>query len=351
MTASPEATPAGAAAGIGPETTPPAGPRWLAEADVTALVDLTAAIAAVEAALTAQASGAGQTMEKTHVSWAGGDTLHALGGELTASGLVGTKTWAHTAGGAAPLLALWDASSGELRAVVEAFALGQLRTAAVSAVATRWLADPHADTLAMVGTGKQALAQVAAVAAVRPLAMVRVHSPTPEHRAAFVEVVRAELGITVEEAGSVAEASDGAGIVTTATRARAPFLDAGMVDPDTHVNAIGAITPERREITDDLVARAGLVAADSSEAARDLSAELAAAPEVTALSAVVAGDARRPEGGSSVFKAMGIGLADVAVGAAVLEAAERGSIGRPLPRRGRSAPQLRGGDHGRAVVP
>jgi ornithine cyclodeaminase len=212
------------------------------------------------------------------------------------------------------------------------------------------LADPHADTLAMVGTGKQALAQVAAVTAVRPLAMVRIHSPNPEHREAFADTVRGELGLAVEEAGSVDEASVGAGIVTTATRARTPFLGAEMVGQDTHVNAIGAITPERREITDDLVVQAGLVAADSPTAARDLSAELNAAQDVAALSAVVTGAARRPEGTASVFKAMGIGLADVAVGAAVLEAAERVSVGRPLPRRERSAPQLRGGDHDRTAV-
>src|SRR3954469_538839 len=164
-----------------------ADPKWLVEKEVSELIDLPAAIDAVEAGLRLEAAGEGATMEKTHVAWGGGDTLHAIGAALPGRDVVGTKTWAHTAGGATPLLVLWDAATGKLRAIVEAFVLGQLRTAAVSAVATRWMADSAAAELAIIGTGKQALPQVAAVAAVRPLSRVRVYSPSPEHRREFAE--------------------------------------------------------------------------------------------------------------------------------------------------------------------
>ena len=69
-------------------------------------------------------------MAKTALAWGGGHTLHALGGLDHATGLVAAKTWAHTAGGAEPVLAVWDAETGRLVAMIEAFALGQLRTAA-----------------------------------------------------------------------------------------------------------------------------------------------------------------------------------------------------------------------------
>src|SRR5207302_875353 len=82
--------------------------------------------------------------EPTRVVWGEGHSLHALGGEAASAGFVGTKTWAHTAGGATPLLILWDSGSGRLKAVIEAFVLGQLRTGAVSGVATRWLARSDA---------------------------------------------------------------------------------------------------------------------------------------------------------------------------------------------------------------
>ena len=153
-------------------------PRWLTERDVVELLDLPSAIDAVSAYLALEAAGEAVTMEKTHVAWDGGHTLHALGGVASGASLAGAKTWAHTAGGATPLLLLWDAGDGRLRAVIEAFALGQLRTASMSGVATRWSARPDAATMAVIGTGKQALAQVAAVAAVRPIRDLAVFSPT-----------------------------------------------------------------------------------------------------------------------------------------------------------------------------
>src|SRR5262249_22800552 len=123
---------------------------WLTEADVCALLDLDGAIEVLSAALEDAARGAAQNMAKTHVAWGGGSTLHALGAIQSAAGFAGTKTWAHTEGGASPLLVLFDAKNGELAAVIEAFALGQLRTSATSAVATRWLARPDADVHAII---------------------------------------------------------------------------------------------------------------------------------------------------------------------------------------------------------
>ena len=105
---------------------------WITEAEVLERLTLAGAISAVEQALAREAAGTAKTMLKTHVAWGEGHTLHAIGG--VDGDLVGTKTWAHTAGGANPLLILWDSETGERRAVIEAFALGQLRTAAMSGV-------------------------------------------------------------------------------------------------------------------------------------------------------------------------------------------------------------------------
>ena len=103
-----------------------------------------------------------------------------------AGGFAGTKTWAHTAGGATPLVTLWNSDTGKLEAIIEAFALGQMRTGGISGVATARMAAEGADELAIIGTGKQALTQVVAVAAVRPLKRIRVYSPTAENRRAFI---------------------------------------------------------------------------------------------------------------------------------------------------------------------
>lgn len=312
--------------------------RWISEAEVAAVLDLRTAIAGIEAGLVAEASGAAENMPKTHVKWGDGNSLHAIGAAFTVSGIVGTKTWAHTAAGATPLLILFDADSGELRAVIEAFALGQLRTAAVSAVATRWLAVETADELAIIGTGRQALAQVAAIAAVRPLRAVRVFSPTAAHREAFAARVRDELGLETRAAVSVAEAVDGAPLVTLATRARQPFLHAAMLARGAHVNAIGAITPERAEFSDDVFARCGIVAVDSVAAVQGLSREFrdhygsrGEWDAVMPLSQIVAGMARRKAATDlTLCKAMGVGISDVAVAIELMSRAERMGRGRPL---------------------
>jgi alanine dehydrogenase len=287
---------------------------WISEGAVVERLTLPRAIDAIERALAREAVGASKTMVKTHLSWGDGHTLHAIGG--VDGDLVGTKTWAHTAGGAAPLLILWDSETGERRAVIEAFALGQLRTAAMSGLATRLLADPTTSVGAVIGTGKQALPQASALVTVLPITTLRVHGRDAGRRATMARRVEAELGVEAVDAASVVEAADGAGVVTTATRATEPLLHAAMVASGAHVNAIGAITPERAEIAADLVARA-FVVTDSIESARALASEVGDR-DLVALSSLVGG--ARPAADVTLFKAMGIGLADVALGRAVLEA-------------------------------
>lgn len=322
---------------------------WIAEADVAALVDMPEAVQALEAGLRAEARGEALNMTKTHVAWDGA-TLHALGAVFPAAGFAGTKTWAHTPRGATPLLLLYDAGTGELRAVVEAFVLGQLRTGAASGVATRWLAAEDADELAIVGTGKQALAQVAGVAAVRRLRRVRVFGRDLERRTRFVESVRAELGLAAEARASVAEAVKDASIVTTVTRANEPFLSSAMVGPGTHVNAVGSITPAGAEVESDLLARCGRVVADSVAQAQKLSRELisrfgpdpAAWTGVRSLAEVVAARApRRPDEDVTLFKSLGMGISDLALGLEVYRRAREQGRGRSLPSPTRVAPRLR----------
>src|SRR3989442_14399348 len=152
-------------------------PLWISEADVVAMMDIGDAINALEKGLSAEARGEANNMVKTHVAWSDGATLHAIGAVFPNEEFAGTKTWAHTKGGATPLLILFDSETGRLQAIIEAFALGQLRTASASGVATNLLAVKDADDFAMIGTGKHALSQGAAVASVRPIKRIRGFGP------------------------------------------------------------------------------------------------------------------------------------------------------------------------------
>jgi alanine dehydrogenase len=314
---------------------------WLTEAEVADVLDMESAIAAVTDVFRAQGLGHVVPMHKTHVRWGGGHTLHAIGAVSSAAALAATKTWAHTAGGAEPLLVLWDAETGALQAVVEAFVLGQFRTAAVSGLATDLLAVPEAARMAMIGCGRQALPQVAAVASVRDLDEVQVFSPTAERRSAFAARVEKELGITARACGSVEEAVAGAGVITLATRAVEPIITASPVGSGAHVNAIGAITPERVEMAADFVDRADLLVVDDLAAARELSTELGGRDSLIELSELVGSGRRRPTGADvTVFKAMGTGSADLALGAVCLASARERGLGHALPERRAAAARL-----------
>lgn len=324
---------------------------WLTEADVVSLMDMGEAIDALEQGLRAEARGEAENMVKTHAAWGNGDTLHAIGATFPGAGFIGTKTWAHTEGGACPLLILFDSHSGALKAIIEAFALGQLRTGGISGVATRWLAAESADELAIVGTGKQAISQVAAVAAVRPLRHVHVYSPNAEHRAAFIKKLEAEnLGSAVTEAKSVAEAVKDVSIVTLVTRATKPFLHAEMLARGAHVNAVGAIVPSRVEFAQDIFPRCGRIAVDSLPQVQKLSREFmdyfgadkARWEKVTPLARLVADGKSRPaDADLTVFKAMGMGISDLSLGIELYNRATARNMGREIAQPIRAKPSLK----------
>ena len=327
-------------------------PLWIREAEVVALLALDEAIDVVESGLRVEGRGGARGMAKTHIELPGGGGLHALGASNEEATFAGTKTWAHTALGATPLVLVWSSETGALVAVIEAFALGQLRTGAMTGVATRWLARTDAAELAQIGTGKQALAQVAAVAAVRSVRRVRVYSPTEAHRLAFAERLQSErLGFEAVACDSLERALEGAAIVNLATRARAAFVHAAALEAGAHVNAIGAITAERAEIAQDVFPRCARIAVDVLAAARELSAELIeyhgrddrAWSEVRVLAQLVAREECRPEGADlTVFKAMGSGVADLALAIELVARARVGGAGRPIEPPLRARVRLRG---------
>jgi ornithine cyclodeaminase/alanine dehydrogenase-like protein (mu-crystallin family) len=150
---------------------------WITEADVCNLIDLSGSADALEKGLMLEAEGKAVNMTKTQTVWDVG-SLNVTGAQFTGDGLVGAKVWSNANLGAAPIIVMHNADDGQIAAIVEAFSLGQMRTASLSSVATKWCALEDADEMAIMGSGHQALPQVAAVAAVRALKRVRVWSRT-----------------------------------------------------------------------------------------------------------------------------------------------------------------------------
>ena len=328
----------------------PSAPLWITEADVTSLLSLADAIPALERALLLEAKGEAANLPKAHLMVGANDAMHAIGAAVAGAGLCGTKTWVNVGGKSQTVLVLFALADGALRAVIEATALGQMRTAAMTGVGTKILAPADAQVLAVIGSGKQALPQVAAVAAVRKLARVRVYSRRAEAREAFARAVRDELGLDAVAAPSLEAAVRDAAIVTLITNATAPFFTAAMAARGSHINAMGAIVPAREEFTQDIFPRCGMIAVDTVAGVRELSSEFrrrfgddaAAWRGVRPIASLVAEGAGRPTACDlTLFKAMGMGLSDLALGCEILARAERRGGAHALPERVRVPPRLR----------
>jgi ornithine cyclodeaminase/alanine dehydrogenase-like protein (mu-crystallin family) len=164
------------------------------------------------------------------------------------------------------IVLLSSASTGEPLAVLNASAVTEIRTAAVSAVATELLARPDADVLAIVGTGVQGRAHALAISAARRLSGIRVCGRTAAKSAAFAASLRDELAVPVTACPSAADAVAGAGIIVTATSSAVPVLHRDWIAAGAHINAVGACLPTTRELDSETVAAAALFA-DSRESA------------------------------------------------------------------------------------
>lgn len=325
-------------------------PLWITEADVVALMPLAEAVGALERILRLEAAGQAANMPKAHLMVGANDAMHAIGGAVAGAGICGTKTWVNVGGKSQTVLVLFSLEDGSLRAVIEATALGQTRTAAMTGLGTKILAPEDADELTVIGSGKQALPQAAAVAAVRKLRRVRVYSRRADAREAFAASVRQELGLECVASPTLEAAVKDAPIVTLITNAQEPFFTAAMAARGSHINAMGAIVPARAEFAQDIFPRCGVIAVDTIAGVRELSSEFresfgadeAAWRAVKPLSALVAAGTGRPKNSDlTLFKAMGMGLSDLALGIEVLARAERRGGAHRLPERVRVPPRLR----------
>lgn len=220
---------------------------------------------------------------------------------------------------------LFRPETGQLLVTMDGRLITEVRTAAVSAVATRLLARPEASVLAILGAGAQARSHLEALRLVRHFREVRVWSP--RRAGAFAR----EFG--VRAAPSAEEAVRGADVVVTATSSTTPVLAGAWLAPGTHVNGVGAPRPDWRELDDELLRRARLYV-DSREAAVRESGDVIAAGAgriVAELGEVVAGrkPGRRSPDEITLFKSLGLAVEDVVTADLVYrEALASGGRGR-----------------------
>jgi len=313
---------------------------YLTEDDVRGVIDMEAAIDAVEESFRRLADGTANNVARRR-AFAPGIVLHSMSAAAEYLGLLGWKNYTTCKSGARFHVAIYDAASGEMTALIEADYLGQMRTGAASAVATSYMARPDAKTVGLFGTGKQARTQLKAVCSVRRIERVEVYGRDDERRRAFAEEMTEFCATEVVPVHSPNEAAAEKDIIITATTSKAPVFDGKVFDEGTHLNVVGSNFPGKAEIDPTTVQRADRIVCDSIEACRLEAGDFVESLEdgltdwqlMYELSDVVAGKktGRAVPEDVTLFKSVGLAIEDVALAAITVERAIEAGLGSELP--------------------
>jgi ornithine cyclodeaminase/alanine dehydrogenase-like protein (mu-crystallin family) len=209
---------------------------------------------------------------------------------------------------------LVDSHTGAPLAIMDGRLITEMRTAAVSAVATKLLAASDAKILAILGSGVQAHSHVEALRLVRGFEEIRVWSPTREHAEQFARDIGAE-SMAAEEAVRDAD------VIVSATNSKTPVLKGSWLKSGCHVNAVGACRPDWREL--DNVAMANVVFVDSREGAMKESGDviLSGAKIYAELGDALVGKVPSRANETTIFKSLGMAVEDIAAAMVVYRAA------------------------------
>ncbi len=209
---------------------------------------------------------------------------------------------------------LVDPETGTPLAVLDGRLITEMRTAAVSAVATKLLAPPDAQVLAILGSGVQARSHSEALPLVRNFEEVRVWSRTPAHAERFAE----EIGAKAMSSEAAVRDAD---VIVTATSSKTPVLKGSWLKPGCHVNAVGACRPDWRELDDEVMAN--VVFVDSREGAMKESGDiiLSGAKIHAEIGEALAGKVEPRTHESTIFKSLGMAVEDISAAMLVYRSA------------------------------
>jgi len=310
----------------------------LREADVENLVTMDMAIETIEQAFRLQGEHKVENPPRHRCKFGKG-MLHVMNASLPTMGIAGLKSYSSGSGKTRSHVMLYNAEE-MLTAMIQANKLGQMRTGAASAVATRYMSRRESSRLGVFGTGWQARAQVQAICAVRPIKTIVAYSRNAENRLKFCKEMTDMMGIPVNPAEAPEEAAKEMDIIVTATDSKVPVLKGEWLSEGTHINAIGSNFLTRQELDVEAVRRSDCVIVDSSEQAMLESGDLVKAAEKDAfywedareLGLVVIGEypGREASGEITLFESQGIAMEDVALAAKIYDLAIEAGVGESL---------------------
>ena len=267
---------------------------------------------------------------------------HIMPGAVLETGVVGVKVYtARFPAGSRFLTVLHDSETGDLLALMQGGRCSQLRTGALSGVASKHLAREDASTIGIIGTGAQARAQLEGTCAVRSITSVKAFDIVPEKAVEFAAQMSELLNVEVTAAESAQSCVEGADIAITMTTSPNPVLFGEWLEPGMHLSIMGSNHWTRREVDNDVISRVDSIVVDNLEEAKRYSGDLLFSmdqglvrwEQVKELVSVVGGDTvgRASNDSITMFKSHGIGVSDVAAAAFVYKRAKEEGLGTELP--------------------
>lgn len=232
---------------------------------------------------------------------------------------------------------LFNGETGELLSLLNASSITAIRTAAVSAVATRLLAREDASQLAIIGAGVEARSHLSALSRVRSIARTRVVSRTRKSADKFVEEMSSGFGFPIEAVDTAEEALDGADIIVTVTNSREPVTNLDWISAGAHINAIGTHSPASREIDGRTMAAARLFTDRRESAVNEAGDYVLAVKEGLINEDSIAGElgelligtkeGRQKPDQITLFKSLGLAVEDLACAQFLFEKAQEVGAG------------------------
>ncbi|WP_311771691.1 ornithine cyclodeaminase family protein [Cohnella lubricantis] len=233
------------------------------------------------------------------------------------------------------VVALFDAGTGALNAIVDGRRLTAIRTAAVSAAATKLLAKPDSRTLALIGSGEQARSHLEAMLLVKPIERVRIWSPSRAHALRFQSEIAAKYGdsLAAQLCDSAEQAVADADVICTVTSSTTPVLQDEWIPDGAHINAVGACRAPDRELSSAIVRRARLYVDRRQSAVHEAGDYLIPLQEGVIGSGHIVGEigeallgqveGRTSDEQLTLFKSLGLAVEDLAAATYVYEQAKQ----------------------------
>jgi len=310
------------------------------EEEVRELVTMAEAADTVEEAFRQFGEGKAFNNPRTRIKL-GGEILHVLPAALPEMDALGLKSYTAFRGGIRFLVLLYSARTGELKALIQAQRLGELRTGGVASVALKHMARADSSQGALFGAGTMGRAMLEGMVNARAFRRIKVFDIARDRLAAYCAEMSKRLDTEIVPAEEASDAVRDADVIVTMTTAKDPVFDGKQLRDGTTVIAAGSNLLQKREIDSTVIRRAKRIVVEAVEQAQleagDLFVPIDSGHlhwnQVHELSDVLLGRVPGRESAEeiNVFKSVGLGLQDVALAATVYAAATRAGIGMEIP--------------------